>query len=807
MSKVNFFEEFANMSLNNQTQNSGDVNVVMKMMGDVSIDKVKTKKVEEEKQEKFKHSSSIIFTKGQYKSYSGFVYEFYPSKVYVEISELIYVSPSMYGERNIGDKIGLCCEVINKIDKMYGIMIKDGKEEVRIFNNYCIHLVFVNINGIKKLGCIQRGKNEELHIFDLQDFTNDSVASDSVASESEVLLKLSEIVKEGKFNNLKYEIVKVNLYEILCSEYCMIIKGSENCDNDYTGEFGKISRFIEEQYVLECKKKVFIQKSMVEIEQDNVVIKKGMYKNKIGKLLQFEKGSMKINIEALGLMIYSHKIKEDNLYVDKKITVDDIFYQDLKLKDGNYFQISKVVGDKIYGTTLIGNIYKDEIINKSDIVKFISGCSINNISQSEIDNKYDTHQDVVFDDSVASERVEEVDDDDNENEDQCDYETGNEIVEITDKDMEVKEVEMKNSFKDVERTNYVSKVFTKEEKDILKYISKVVELMGYADDIINIYEVIEKISSIKNIIKKDLKALDIEEWKDSDMKYIITCIVCYEIIKSGFSITKKLFDSYIIKLIKTKFFIKSNISGSLFLRNVDNNNVRTCMDVIKMTSDEKVNLNKTYKGGEYSEIIKVMIKNCNLLLQEIYGKVIFVDEMYKIEYIPVCKPKYIKEYPKYFMTSNEIALGLEIPKTANKIIWNPDTMKVLKRLKSALVMKCNNEQNNTLKIVYKFVIENLDNAPFVLQNANNKDLLKIEELKYKELKRTFDMFINKIKVLLDEKERLRNVKIQNIKQEKEILNKKRKEYEDNDVSLEEIELSMQKMMIRNNNNISKRIRQ
>jgi hypothetical protein len=179
-----------------------------------------------------------------------------------------------------------------------------------------------------------------------------------------------------------------------------------------------------------------------------------------------------------------------------------------------------------------------------------------------------------------------------------------------------------------------------------------------------------------------------------------------------------------------------------------------------------------------------------------------VDEMYKIEYIPVCKPKYIKEYPKYFMTPNEIALGLEIPKTANKVIWNPDSMKVLKRLKTALVMKCNNEQNNTLKIVYKFVIDNLDNAPFVLQNVNNKDLLKIEELKYKELKRTFDMFINKIKVLLDEKQRLRNVKIQNIKQEKEILNKKRKEY----VSLEEIELSMQKMMIRNNN-MSKRIRQ
>jgi hypothetical protein len=157
------------------------------------------------------------------------------------------------------------------------------------------------------------------------------------------------------------------------------------------------------------------------------------------------------------------------------------------------------------------------------------------------------------------------------------------------------------------------------------------------------------------------------------------------------------------------------------------------------------------------------------------------------------------------MTSNEIVLGLEIPETANKIIWNPETMKIMKRLKSALVLKSKNEQNDTLKIVYKFVIDNIENAPFVLKNyISNSKLNSIDELKFKELKRTFEMFTNKINVLLEEKARLRNIKIESLKEEKETINQKRKKYIDNR-SLEEIELSMKQMMERNVN-ILKRIK-
>jgi hypothetical protein len=252
--------------------------------------------------------------------------------------------------------------------------------------------------------------------------------------------------------------------------------------------------------------------------------------------------------------------------------------------------------------------------------------------------------------------------------------------------------------------------------------------------------------------------------------------------------------------------MKSQISGSLFLRDIgdvnetDINNKLKFMHLIKMSCDEKDKLNQMYKGGDYSGVIKIMLQNCSLILKEIFNEIVFVDEIYKIEYIPVCKPKTIKQYPKYFITSNEIVRGLDIPETANKIIWNPETIKIMRRLKSALTLKYKDERNDTLKNVYKFVIDNIENAPFVLRNGTLPTSVGdgIDKLKYKELKRTFDMFVSKISVLLSEKIKIREINIQSIQTEKENINQKRKQFIDNR-SLEEIELSMKNIMDKNTN--------
>lgn len=788
MSKVNFFEKFAKMSLNVDTSHKSQADIT-KMMNKMSI------KENVEIEDKFTHSSSVILTKGQYKSYNAFVYEFYPSKVLVELTEQMYISEYIYGVLNIGDKINIKTKVIDKIDEMYGIIIKNDsgiEEEIRIFKNCCIRLVFVIINNVKKVGTVVNSINEsekELKIYELPDDV-----TDLNQDQHDILLKLSDLVKQNKINDLKYNMVKVNFYQVLLCEYCMVLNVSK-----YAGKFGKITRMIEKQYLLESKTNVLVSKSAVDIKQDNVYIKKGIYKDKKGKLIKYEKGSMKLNIEALGIMIYSHVVNDNDLYIEKKITNEDIFYKDIILKDNNYFQITKVVGDKIYGTKLVNNSFIDMIISKNDIQKYVSGCCISTgtntstITNITNNDEYDTIFEYNIDNENDNENKEI--DDDNES-DQHEYETGN-IDESNDLINENTEIEMKSSFKDIERINYISTTLTKQEKDIMKNVLKTLEIIGYPEDIVNVYDVINNILAIKTKIQSELELLKVTEWKESDMKYIIASVVCYDIIKAGFSITKHAFNTFISKLIKVKYFTKMHVSGSLFLRNFEESDKKCNLTkALQMSNEEKMYIKKNYKEGNIDIVIKIMIENCNKILNMIYCEVVFTEENYEIEYLPVCKPHQIKEYPKYFMTANDIVSGVEIPKTANKMVWNPETKTILKRLTSALILKCKKERNNTLKIVYEFVIENIENAPFVLMNKSSMDVVvsKLEELKYKELKRTFEMFMQKIATLVDEKKTMRNLKIQSIKQEKEQLETKRKQFLDTSKSLEDLELLMQKNM-------------
>jgi ribosomal protein L24 len=801
MSKINFFEKFAKMSINGG--NGETINNITKKMNDLNVKCSKN----EEKEIMFKHSSHIILTKGQYKGYSGFVYEYYPSRLFIEIKEVIYVPKRVYGDRSIGEKVDVFCTIINTVDEMYGIMVSNEEnsidEEIRIFKDLCLRIVFMYINDIKRISIvIETGGKTTLKVLEIG----------VINSEFTKLMELSNIVKQNKLNDIQFELKNVTGNEIIYDEYYMITSASRNCENNYTGKFGKLSRVIEEQYILESKKNVFVMKNMVEIKADDeVYIKKGIYKDKIGKILKFEEASMKLNIEPLGRMIYSHVIKQNDIYVDKKITKEDVFYKDLILKDNNYFQISKVKGAKIYGTVLCNNRFKECVINKSEIKMYMPGCKIENLINVKSKEALNTDEDIsgerndiIFETSEVEEEIKDEDDMPEQN----DYDSyqENDILQSDNSEVVmIEHIEMKNSFKDIERIDYLTTKLKKEEKDIMKYAFKILEILGYSTDIINVYELINDVIIIKNKIEKELRSLDINEWKETDLKYIIMNVLCYNIMKVGFSITTTMFNSYIAKLLNKKFFMKSQILGSVFLREFITEDKGRFINVMSMSKEDKENLNVMYKSGDYCGVIRIMLNNCNLLLKEIFNEVVFIDESYKIEYIPVCKPKTIKEYPKFFMTSNEIVLGLEIPETANKIIWNPETMKIMKRLKSALVLKSKNEQNDTLKIVYKFVIDNIENAPFVLKNyISNSKLNSIDELKFKELKRTFEMFTNKINVLLEEKARLRNIKIESLKEEKETINQKRKKYIDNR-SLEEIELSMKQMMERNVN-ILKRIK-
>ena len=65
-------------------------------------------------------------------------------------------------------------------------------------------------------------------------------------------------------------------------------------------------------------------------------------------------------------------------------------------------------------------------------------------------------------------------------------------------------------------------------------------------------------------------------------------------------------------------------------------------------------------------------------------------------------------------------LNNNITESASRIIWGPSSLRMIKIWKTNLMKKYDDESNEKLKSVYKFVIANFERAPFVLREMEKK---------------------------------------------------------------------------------------
>jgi hypothetical protein len=78
--------------------------------------------VQKKEKKQFKHGSNVIMKLGTYKGYYGYVYDFYPAKVEVEIEDQQYINAEVYGKKKIGSTIVTefgDSTIIDKKKKMY----------------------------------------------------------------------------------------------------------------------------------------------------------------------------------------------------------------------------------------------------------------------------------------------------------------------------------------------------------------------------------------------------------------------------------------------------------------------------------------------------------------------------------------------------------------------------------------------------------------------------------------------------------------------------------------------------------------
>ena len=804
MSAINFFEQFATMNVNeNVNNNVKNVKNVNKneMKNEIKKFEKQQKNVKIEKQQKktkFIHGKEVFLIRGVYKGYSGFVYEYFGSKMNVMIDDFAYVLSSVYGDCKQGEKIKTQfgeSVIVSKVDSMYKININLKNEEVAkeisLPRSCFVRLVSFVEGKIKKFAQFMKSEDGSYDLVMLNlDYKN-------YYDNDDILRMLSDVLVSGKYRDIFGEIITKEISE--CGrEYYMVCESPKNKnDENYFGRYGNLVCEIPEQYLVVYKRIVKVNDNVVDVDGKNISFQRGVYKNKIGELLDIESAYLNVQINAIGKIVTDHLVKLESGFSVRKIVPEDVFYCDIELKDGSYFQVKECYEDRFVGTKRGSGVTMTISNDDDNIANFMPGFTILSSTMSSKSfemEEVDVKNMFIMDTIEESEETDDVDEKDVDNYGD-DKENKEKDVFETDVQYENTEGEMKASFKDTERSFVVQRTFTKDEKEYLKMIEKCASVIG---EVSNVFTLLDCVNDAVKTMKKELAKIDVSDWKNTDVKYIIVCLVVYDLLHNGYNMSVYDFKKIVDKLYETGYITKNTISNSAFIRSdVDDGKLkRTCWNCIQMSNDSKVSVKRLYKESQYLDIVKIIMENCNIVLQNLFGKVAFGGEDSKMELIPVSKPHKVREYPKYFLTTQDIMDDVMVD-TARKIMWGPKSQTLINIWKQSLNKKLEKESNMDLKEIYTFVIVNLDNAPFVLRSLESSED-KMDKLKYRELKRSFDTFTGKLKTHVEKKKIEHLEDLGKVALEKARISKRRLEISKNNINSGISELSISEKRVRVN---------
>jgi hypothetical protein len=760
----NFLQQFASMDIgvNNSVVND-DSKTIKNEKLQKNVKNVKTEK--NIKKNGFVHGINVVMKTGEYKGYDGFVYECLPEKVNLMLKNYSYVFIKDYKDKKIGDKLNLNGDkIVSKIDVLYKVLIEgETVQEINLPMDNFVRFVFFMNGKVTRVGQILKvyDTSYEVVMMEIEHF----------GMPKDVMKMLSDGLLNDKIYNMYGEknfVMKKECFD----EYYMVCKRSDKSEVDYFAKYGKVCLEIPEQYLVVNEKFLSVSRSMVKIDGKRVKVKSGIYRNSEGELVDIQEASLEVSINALCKVISNHFVYLNGYCAERKIYVSDVFYKDLLLKNGNYFEVKEWYDDCISGVEKIGATYVEKIIKITDINMAMSGFMViyNTDTQKCSFEKEDTNSQVLCDEILPcnsdNNNGDEIDID-NECDDYGDH-SDNVVLNADDYVFDSNEGQMKESFKDFERAGFSDKKFSKDEKEYMKMIEKCSAIIGETTEK---YSLLDKVVDAVNTLKSELEKISVSEWKSTDVKYLVASLFVYEMIKNGYNVTIYDFRKYVSKLYDSGYMTKSSIMDSVYTNVYENVDETSCWKLIETSREDKKALKMLYKNGKYTEIMKDMMERCFKLLNHWFGKVCFSIDDCKLEWIPVSKPNNVRQYPKYFLTTEDVINNRQV-ETANKIIWTPESEKLIRNLKSSLNDRLEKEDKDLSKLIYKFVIDNIDNAPFVLKRLENSDD-KLDKLKCRELKKTFDIVSSKLKTFVEKKNMEKNNSLQTIMEEKESLMKRR----------------------------------
>jgi ribosomal protein L24 len=453
------------------------------------------------------------------------------------------------------------------------------------------------------------------------------------------------------------------------------------------------------KYLVSCKKMILFSKKNIKISGDKVKVLKGENRGMIGKLIKEHKAKLLVSLEGAGTRI------------TRFIDVDDIFYKDILLKSGEYFQVNRIERDnktnyKIYGMEMGG---ESKLIMMSDIKKMMPGMDI-------IGNKK------VVEDVEKEEYIsEEISDDISE-----------EISEIDEEEIEEDiEDEFRSSYKDVERTEIITQQLNIIQRGYYDMIKMILDISGESIDNINVYDIIDNIEGVVDKLNKLIKSSNINfdiSGSKIDMKIMISLLVAYE-MQRGELIFEGL-SNYVRNLFNRNFFYSTldEMMVSFLLRK--DNEIFKC--------DTKL-LRDLYKSKKYYEILEKIILCFNDVLKVIISSPVDLSAK---KFVEIEKVERIQKDKKRIITFEDIKMD-NIVVDARRVLWDPESEKIVNDFKDLLI-KSSKTVDGEIKMeidekrisiledkrgLYKYVYENLDIAPMVLYDIGQR-LIKVLSERY-----------------------------------------------------------------------------
>lgn len=564
----------------------------------------------------------------------------------------------------------------------------------------------------------------------------------------------------------------------------------------------------QKEFVLGKNKEVKMTKKQIEEEKISKVkyfgiIKSGPYKGQRLEMAEYIPAHLSITLTTNGRTVTSHVVrkitKNGDLIVDelnnpvfetKQITPFDVFYLDLLLKNGNYAQVDNILDNDNISITekdsAHGFVKKE--ISQDEIQELQPGFSFHEKPVKR------TREDITIPFDITQEIPEEqqqIYEEEMDESQEFDYA----MTPIEGEDEgEGDEQEAKASFKDTQRTFIEQRELTSQEKRTRDEILTILKLLNVHEDTIDLYSTIDTINGLIKDISRKLKTMNYPAniLVTSNIKFIIVCIVLYELIKTGFD---KNIDSVISMLFPSYFTIKDiqpqSMNENIFLMKWNN-------ILSQSRIDESVSNIKKYLEleNQYTNIIKEIIINADILLQNILGIQVNIitrtsttfQDLIPVGINPLTGRRFREEeieqaiekgragssrLREWYITVDDLLRDKQLPLKEVQIIWSNDNKPILEKFQQELQKKAETQGNDD----YIYIKNNLLRAPFAIRDDTIKPSVR-------------KAFIGIYKTLLSNivKQNLKTEKIKKRKREqKNIINENRAKILANKPSIEDDE--------------------